>query len=232
MGKKPLDTNHPVVVAFLAISTQSKPVSDDQVLEIIKKKHSSLRDTTRDTLNALLGGSRADTLRDSVNGFIRKSYTVNKHSVDKAVRCEYVVYGGVRRDGTKERDDKFYEIVNSEPRWLDVGAFKSPKPGAQSRSQEQTPVAASKRRRPVAAAAESGTLSKGSKTRPREPCQTRKRPLAHHGGRAHDQGPLLAEDQEWHDGQRDRQDPRLQALESAFSRPCYHPLSMDPQDLC
>jgi hypothetical protein len=56
MGKKPLDTSHPVVVAFLAISTQSKPVSDDQVVEIIKKKHPSLRDTTRDTLNALLGG--------------------------------------------------------------------------------------------------------------------------------------------------------------------------------
>jgi hypothetical protein len=104
MGKKPLDTSHPVVVAFLAISTQSKPVSDDQVVEIIKKKHPSLRDTTRDTLNALLGEKKSFILRDPVNGFIRKSYVVNKHS-DPTLRCKCVVYGGVGRGGTKERDD-------------------------------------------------------------------------------------------------------------------------------
>jgi hypothetical protein len=49
-------------------------------------------------------GKKSFILRDPVNGFIRKSYVVNKHS-DPTLRCKCVVYGGVGRGGTKERDD-------------------------------------------------------------------------------------------------------------------------------
>jgi hypothetical protein len=151
MVKKQLDPSNPVVAAFLAISTGGQPVTDEQIVAIIKKNNQNLHYITRDSLNALLGKQNSDTVKDAINGFIRKSYVVDKHSSSRSVRCEYVVYGGVGPGGKAERHDKVFKIMNTEPRWRNVASFKSPAPGAGSRSQEastnQTPVL----RRPAAA---------------------------------------------------------------------------------
>jgi hypothetical protein len=129
-----LDPRHPVAEAFLAISTHSKPVSDDQCVDEIKRVNPSLHYITRDFLNNLLGVQRTYQKVDSVNGFIRKSYEVRDDNGAKTVRCEYVVYGGVGKDGARERDDKFFEIMNTEPPWRGARYFMPPKPGVQSRS--------------------------------------------------------------------------------------------------